>query len=149
MACAMPMCAAPRSIRLPASPTRCIPCWRWRCAWLTIWGLVLQQAAFRRLFLAAQLRRRIPRCMLMLERIALPVSGRVTTRLGFGGSGLMGGLSERESLALLETAYDAGIRHFDVAPVYGHGMAEHCLGNFVRGKTDQGTGATKHVILTH
>jgi D-threo-aldose 1-dehydrogenase len=83
----------------------------------------------------------------MLETIALPGSGRVTTRLGFGGSGLMGGMSERESLRLLETAFDAGIRHFDVAPAYGHGQAERCLGKFLRGKRDQVTVATKYGIL--
>jgi aryl-alcohol dehydrogenase-like predicted oxidoreductase len=83
----------------------------------------------------------------MLETIALPGSGRVTTRLGFGGSGLMGGISERESLLLLETAFDAGIRHFDVAPAYGHGQAERCLGKFLRGKRDKVTVATKYGIL--
>ncbi len=83
----------------------------------------------------------------MLETIALPGSGRGTTRLGFGGSGLMGGISERESLLLLETAFDAGIRHFDVAPAYGHGRAERCLGKFLRGKRDQVTVATKYGIL--
>ncbi|HZC42717.1 MAG TPA: aldo/keto reductase [Acidobacteriaceae bacterium] len=83
----------------------------------------------------------------MLETIALPGNGRITTRLGFGGSGLMGGLSERESLALLETAFETGIRHFDVAPSYGHGQAEKCLGKFLRGKRDQVTVATKYGIL--
>lgn len=83
----------------------------------------------------------------MLEAIELPSRGRQTTRLGFGCSGLMGGLSERESLRLLETAFDAGIRHFDVAPSYGHGQAERCLGKFLRGKTDSVTVATKYGIL--
>jgi aryl-alcohol dehydrogenase-like predicted oxidoreductase len=83
----------------------------------------------------------------MLEQIELPGTGRGTTRLGFGGSGLMGGLSERESLLLLETAYEAGIRHFDVAPSYGHGLAERCVRKFLRGKSDQATVATKYGIL--
>lgn len=83
----------------------------------------------------------------MLETIELAGTGRRTTRLGFGGSGLMGGLSERESLLLLETAFDAGIRHFDVAPAYGHGQAERCLGKFLRGKREQVTVATKYGIL--
>lgn len=83
----------------------------------------------------------------MLERIELPGTARSTTRLGFGGSGLMGGLSERESLLLLETAYEAGIRHFDIAPSYGYGLAERCLGKFLRGKADQVTVATKYGIL--
>jgi hypothetical protein len=59
----------------------------------------------------------------------------------------MGGISERESLRLLETAYDAGIRHFDVAPSYGHGAAERCLGKFLRGKSQQVTVTTKYGIL--
>ncbi|MGC1781173.1 MAG: aldo/keto reductase [Acidobacteriaceae bacterium] len=83
----------------------------------------------------------------MLESIKLPGTRRQTTRLGFGCSDLMGGLSERESLRLLETAFDAGIQHFDVAPSYGHGQAERCLGKFLRGKTDCVTIATKYGIL--
>lgn len=83
----------------------------------------------------------------MLETIGLPSNGRPTTRLGFGCSGLMGGMSERESLRLLETAFDSGIRHFDVAPSYGHGMAERCLGKFLRGKADEVTVTTKYGIL--
>ena len=83
----------------------------------------------------------------MLETIELAGGGRATTRLGFGGSGLMGGASDRESLRLLETAFEAGIRHFDVAPAYGHGQAERCLGIFLRGKREQVTVATKYGIL--
>lgn len=83
----------------------------------------------------------------MLETINLPGSGKTTTRLGFGCSGLMGGLSERESLRLLDTAFDAGIRHFDVAPSYGHGRAEYCLGKFLRDKAGKVTVTTKYGIL--
>jgi aryl-alcohol dehydrogenase-like predicted oxidoreductase len=43
----------------------------------------------------------------------------------------MGALGRRDSLRLLEAAYDAGIRHFDVAPMYGYGEAESCLGELV------------------
>jgi D-threo-aldose 1-dehydrogenase len=50
-----------------------------------------------------------------------------TTRLGFGCSSIMGAIGRRDSLRLLEAAYDAGIRHFDVAPAYGYGEAESCL----------------------
>ncbi len=82
-----------------------------------------------------------------LPQIALADTGRTTTRLGFGCSGLMGGLSESESLRLLDTAYDAGIRHFDVAPSYGYGQAEGCLGKFLRGKREQVTVTTKYGIL--
>jgi D-threo-aldose 1-dehydrogenase len=82
-----------------------------------------------------------------LPQIALAKTGRITTRLGFGCSGLMGGLSERESLRLLDAAFDAGIRHFDVAPSYGYGMAEACVGKFLRGKREQVTVTTKYGIL--
>lgn len=81
-----------------------------------------------------------------LAKISLANTGRTTTQLGFGGSGLMGGISEKESLRLLEAAYDAGIRHFDVAPSYGHGAAERCLGKFLRGKYGQVTVTTKYGI---
>ncbi|MEV8467652.1 aldo/keto reductase [Fluviibacterium sp. DFM31] len=58
-------------------------------------------------------------------------------RLSFGTGGL-GGLyrpvSEAEAEAVLEAAWDAGIRYFDTAPHYGHGMAEHRLGRFLRGR---------------
>jgi D-threo-aldose 1-dehydrogenase len=59
----------------------------------------------------------------------------------------MGGLSDQESLRLLDTAFDAGIRHFDVAPAYGHGHAERCLGKFLQGKREQVTVTTKYGIL--
>src|ERR1700749_2672196 len=71
-----------------------------------------------------------------MEQIALGTSGRRTTRLGFGCSSLMGSMGRRESLKLLEAAYDAGIRHFDVAPMYGYGEAESCLGEFRTHHTD-------------
>jgi len=48
----------------------------------------------------------------------------------------MGALGRRQSLRLLEAAYDAGIRHFDVAPMYGYGEAESCLGEFRERHTD-------------
>jgi diketogulonate reductase-like aldo/keto reductase len=78
------------------------------------------------------------------DSVWLAPAQRWTTRAGFGCAGLMGALSRRESLALLETAWDAGARHFDVAPVYGHGEAEYVLGTFLRGRRDQVTLVTKY-----
>lgn len=43
----------------------------------------------------------------------------------------MGALNRRQSLAMLESAYDAGIRHFDTAPSYGYGESETCVGEFL------------------
>ena len=66
-----------------------------------------------------------------MQTIALGSSGRETTRLGFGCSSVMGAMGRRDSLAMLDAAYDAGLRHFDVAPMYGFGQAEGCLGEFL------------------
>lgn len=82
-----------------------------------------------------------------MQTIPLADSGRRTTRLGFGCGNLMGALNRRDSLKLLETAYDAGIRHFDVAPMYGYGEAESCLGEFLQHHRGQLTITTKYGIL--
>jgi D-threo-aldose 1-dehydrogenase len=81
-----------------------------------------------------------------MEQIILGDTGRLTTRLGFGCSGLMGATSRRASLAILESAYDAGIRHFDVAPMYGYGEAEGCLGEFLQRHRGELTVTTKYGI---
>ena len=81
-----------------------------------------------------------------MEQTALGTSGRHTTRLGFGCSSLMGAMGRRDSLRLLLAAYDAGIRHFDVAPMYGYGEAESCLGQFLQHHRDQVTITTKYGI---
>jgi aryl-alcohol dehydrogenase-like predicted oxidoreductase len=46
----------------------------------------------------------------------------------------------------LESAYDAGIRHFDVAPMYGFGQAEACLGEFLARHPGEVTVTTKYGI---
>jgi D-threo-aldose 1-dehydrogenase len=81
-----------------------------------------------------------------MQLIELSDTGRTTTRLGFGCSSLMGAMGRRASLAILEAAYDAGIRHFDVAPMYGYGEAESCLGEFLQRHRDQITVTTKYGI---
>src|ERR1017187_3567692 len=81
-----------------------------------------------------------------MDRIELGTKGRTTTRLGFGCSSLMGAMGRRESSAMLETAFDAGIRHFDVAPMYGFGHAEGCLGEFLGRHRGEVTVTTKYGI---
>jgi D-threo-aldose 1-dehydrogenase len=56
--------------------------------------------------------------------------------LGFGCASLYGLPGKRDRRAVLESAYDLGIRHFDVAPIYGLGMAEAELADFARTRTD-------------
>jgi D-threo-aldose 1-dehydrogenase len=47
---------------------------------------------------------------------------------------------------VLETAYEVGIRHFDVAPMYGLGMAEPELASFIARRRDECTITTKFGI---
>ncbi len=68
-------------------------------------------------------------------------------RLGFGCAGLMNRLDRRGSLALIEAAFDAGITHFDTAPLYGYGEAEGVLGEFLAARRRQVTVTTKVGIL--
>lgn len=82
-----------------------------------------------------------------MREIALATTGRVTSQLGFGCSSLMGAVGRRESLRLLECAFEAGIRHFDVAPMYGYGAAEGCLGEFLARHRGEVTVTTKYGIL--
>jgi aryl-alcohol dehydrogenase-like predicted oxidoreductase len=81
-----------------------------------------------------------------MQTIILGSTGRSTTQLGFGGSSIMGVLNRRQSLALLESAYEAGIRHFDTAPMYGYGEAESCLGEFLARHRGEVTVTTKFGI---
>jgi len=81
-----------------------------------------------------------------METIDLGTTGRTTTRLGFGCSTLMGAMGRKESIAILESAFDAGIRHFDVAPMYGFGQAESCVGEFLGRHRAEVTVTTKYGI---
>ncbi|HWB33649.1 MAG TPA: aldo/keto reductase [Acidobacteriaceae bacterium] len=81
-----------------------------------------------------------------METIELSTTGRRTTRLGYGCSSLMGAMGHRDSVALLEAAFDAGVRHFDVAPMYGFGQAESCVGEFAARHRGHVTVTTKFGI---
>ena len=50
---------------------------------------------------------------------------------------------KRESVELLEAAFDSGVTHFDVARSYGYGEAESALGEFAASRRDEVTIATK------
>lgn len=78
-----------------------------------------------------------------MNQITVPPFGIVTTQFGFGCSSLLGLTSERESRALIDAAYDAGIRHFDVARSYGHGAAESLLGKTLGSRRGNVTITTK------
>lgn len=70
----------------------------------------------------------------MTESLRLPEDGRAlagTTRLGVSMHAVLQEPSARRQQATLEAAYDAGFRHFDVAPLYGLGKGEERLGRFL------------------
>jgi D-threo-aldose 1-dehydrogenase len=59
------------------------------------------------------------------------------TRLGFGGAplgGLFEAVSADAAFCALQAGWDAGIRYFDTAPLYGFGLSEQRLGEFLRTK---------------
>lgn len=81
-----------------------------------------------------------------MRTVTLGDTGRKTSQVGYGCSSLMGAMGRRASLHVLEAAYDAGIRHFDVAPMYGYGEAEACLGEFLKRRPSDVTITTKFGI---
>lgn len=65
-------------------------------------------------------------------------TGLRVTRLAFGCVPLGNYptvLTDAEAETALDAAWHVGIRYFDVAPLYGHGLAEHRLGALLRNKT--------------
>ncbi len=59
------------------------------------------------------------------------------TELGFGAAplgNLYQATSEKDAQSTFETAWKAGIRYFDTAPLYGLGLSETRLNHFLRGK---------------
>jgi D-threo-aldose 1-dehydrogenase len=61
----------------------------------------------------------------------------VSSPIGFGSSALghlYSPVSDDQAQATLQAAWDAGIRYFDTAPLYGNGLAEFRLGRFLADK---------------
>lgn len=59
------------------------------------------------------------------------------TVLGFGGAPLGNmykALSDEQARQTVRGCYDAGIRYFDTAPLYGFGLSEHRVGEALRGQ---------------
>ncbi|KIP89202.1 aldo/keto reductase [Microbacterium sp. MEJ108Y] len=64
------------------------------------------------------------------EALAVPALGYGAANVG----NLFRPLSDDESWAILEAAWDSGIRYFDTAPHYGLGLSERRLGAFLQTK---------------
>jgi D-threo-aldose 1-dehydrogenase len=59
------------------------------------------------------------------------------TELGFGGApvgNLYSQLSDEDAGAVLDAAWDGGIRYYDTAPHYGLGLSERRIGKALRGR---------------
>ena len=78
-----------------------------------------------------------------MRSVALPGTSLEPSHLAFGSALLMARLGRRESVRLLEVAHDCGITHFDTARAYGYGEAESAVGDFLAGRREQVTVATK------
>ncbi len=81
------------------------------------------------------------------DRIRLGGTALTVTRLGLG-TGPIGGLyepvSEEQAHAVVERAWHHGLRYFDTAPLYGHGLSERRLGRVLRDKPrDEAVVSTK------
>ena len=81
------------------------------------------------------------------ERVQVGRTAVTVTRFGLGTAplaGLFEAVDEAQGIAVIERAWDAGIRFFDTAPLYGHGLAELRLGKALKHKPrDEFTLATK------
>jgi D-threo-aldose 1-dehydrogenase len=61
--------------------------------------------------------------------------GFMVTDMGFGAAPIgnfLRPISEEESAAMINRAWDAGMRYFDTAPYYGHGLSEARVGQNLR-----------------
>lgn len=79
----------------------------------------------------------------MIPQTTLPGTTLRLSRLAFGTGSLHHLFSGREREALLCTALEHGITHFDTSPYYGYGLAEESLGAFLRGRVTTVSVASK------
>jgi D-threo-aldose 1-dehydrogenase len=71
------------------------------------------------------------------ETRALGRTGVRVTRLGFGGAplgNLFRPIPEAVAVDTVRAAWAAGVRYFDTAPLYGHGLSEQRIGAALRGR---------------
>lgn len=65
--------------------------------------------------------------------ISLPASAFGTAAI----AGIIEAVDEDQAMAVLQHAWQAGLRYFDTAPHYGQGLAERRIGDFLRRQEDQ------------
>jgi D-threo-aldose 1-dehydrogenase len=81
-----------------------------------------------------------------LRVVNLPGTGITTSALGFGCAGLFRLPRRSDRRDVLQAACEAGIRHFDVAPMYGLGLAEAELAPILERRREDFTVTTKFGI---
>jgi D-threo-aldose 1-dehydrogenase len=81
------------------------------------------------------------------ERVKVGRTSLTVTRFGLGTAplgGLFEEVAEAQGVGVVERAWEVGIRSFDTAPLYGHGLAELRLGKVLKAKPrDEFTIASK------
>jgi D-threo-aldose 1-dehydrogenase len=82
----------------------------------------------------------------MLQTRELSGTGVAVSMIGFGCAGLFRIPDRKDRRVVLDAAYEAGIRHYDVAPMYGLGLAESELAPFLKGRRAELTITTKFGI---
>src|ERR1700675_1690492 len=80
-----------------------------------------------------------------MTEIVVPGLAFRSPAVGFGCSSLTG-TDPSNANRVLETAFDAGVRHFDTARYYGYGEGEGILGRFLKGRRPEVTITTKFGI---
>jgi D-threo-aldose 1-dehydrogenase len=74
-----------------------------------------------------------------MKKRTLGSTGLELTELSYGASAignLYRAVSPQAAYDVLEASWQSGIRYFDTAPFYGHGLSERRLGDFLRDKAD-------------
>lgn len=66
-----------------------------------------------------------------MQKILIPQTRLEVSRVSFGTASIHHLISEKERRQLLSAALDGGICHFDTAPMYGEGIAERAVGQFL------------------
>jgi len=78
-----------------------------------------------------------------MKQVIIPHTDLKVSKLGFGTASLHYLMTQQQRERLLSQALDSGFTHFDTAPLYGEGLAERTLGNFLGSNREQITLATK------
>lgn len=86
-----------------------------------------------------------------MQQRQLGAGGPMVSAIGLGClsfGGLFGATNRAESLACLDAAWEAGINFLDVANIYGNGLSEEVIGEWLRSRPHRPVIATKASIVS-